>query len=116
MMSISRFLGVYRVLNEYTLKNTPNVSQVDADAVWHFLRPYVCVIHNESGRGYYLDRQYHLIVSVNHIPTPGKPSPEIPNALTRVLHHETLHQQAGANSPEWAADLPSSEFTSYWLY
>jgi hypothetical protein len=89
-----------------------------ADYAWHFRRPYVCVIHEPTGRGYYLDRNYNHIVSVEDILRPGVSGPNWAALLQRVITDETEynHQAASFTTPDWAKSLPPSEFTTYWLY
>lgn len=92
------------------------LSQYEADYIWHFLQPYVCVIHKD-GRGYYLNREYGHIVSVRDIPNPTVLEAGIPKPLQRVLPHETIYNQAASfTTPDWARDLPVDQFTSYWMY
>lgn len=93
----------------------------NAEAAWHFARPYVCVVHGPTGKGYYLDRRYQLIGSVNRIVTPprdgGSVDPDLPRTLTRCLPYETIDTQAASLfTPNWAVVLPCKEFTSFWLY
>jgi len=98
------------------MKPDTALSSAQADFYWHFLRPYVCVIHEPTGRGYYLDRNYDHIISVRNIIRPG--SQEGHPMLTRVIRHETeqCHRAASHTTPEWAEQLPIIEFTTYWLY
>jgi len=130
MLTKRAFLLHYRALAEYADLRTcvdgsddPNslfwpLNQQEADYIWHFLRPYVCVIHEPTGHGYYLDRKYQLIISVRDITRPGSKEPDIPTELLRVVSHETAlkHQAASFTTPDWASKLPLTEFTTYWLY
>jgi hypothetical protein len=93
----------------------------NAQKAWDFARPYVCVVHRPTGKGYYLDRGYSLIGSVNNIVTPprdgGSVDSDLPYTLTRCLPHKTIDDMAASfSTPEWAVKLPSKEFTSFWLY
>lgn len=85
-----------------------------------FVQPYVCVIHEPTRRGYYLNRNYGFICSVANIIRPGCPRNEdyVPQTLKRVIKHETVHShQAGSfTTPEWAKEYSWKEFTSYWLF
>jgi hypothetical protein len=87
----------------------------NADRFWHFTRPYVCVIHEPTKRGYYLDRGYNLICSVENILRPGLEGPPL---LTRHIPHETEfgHQAAATSMPIWAENYRVTDFTTYWLY
>lgn len=131
MLTKEAFLLHYRALQDYAnfrngnwhyhggegVFTLPPLTQREADYIWHFLRPYVCVIHESTGRGYYLNRNYEYIISVEDILRPGVQDNSVPTLLTRVVEHETelQHQATSFTTPEWAI-LPSSEFTSYWLY
>jgi hypothetical protein len=88
----------------------------EAEYVWSFTRPYVCVIHEPTGRGFYLDRNYRHVVSVDNIPRPGTPG--LPETLKRCVEHETErhHLCASFTLPAWIEGLSSNEFTTYWLY
>jgi hypothetical protein len=95
---------VARILNsEFSGKNH--------EMTWHFAHPYVAVIH-ESGKGYYLNRAYHLIGSVNNIIVPG--SNNFP--LTHCVEIAFKHQPASLMVPEWTLNLSTSTFTTYWMY
>jgi hypothetical protein len=95
-------------------------TQDEASKDWHFSHPYVCVIHEPTKRGYYLDRNYQWICNVEHIIRPGAANNEdyVPETLKRIVEHETEfnHQAASFTTPKWADELPPSEFTTYWLY
>lgn len=99
-----------RPFRDFELKN--------ADAAWSFMFPYVCVVHRPTGKGYYLNRGYCLIGTVNNIVVPGSANPDLPYTLTRCVQNETsfAHQAACFSTPHWATVLPVSEFISYWLY
>jgi hypothetical protein len=129
MLTKRAFLLHYKALKEYADlrscvdEEDPNclfwpLSQTEADYIWHFLRPYVCVIHEPTSRGYYLDRNYQHIISVKDIPVPIGKEAGIPAELQRVITHETErnHQASSFSTPNWASKLPTSEFTTYWLY
>lgn len=102
------------------LKGNPAWTQTEAETAWQFIHPYVCVIHESTGRGYYLDRKYNYICSVEHIIRPGDPGNEdyVPHTLKRVLEHEATKEHRAGNfqAPQWALGLPVTDFTSYWLY
>jgi hypothetical protein len=102
------------------LEGPTGQTQDEASAQWHFSHPYVCVIHELTQRGYYLDRNYQFICNVENIIRPGCPRNEdyVPHQLKRVVPHETeyLHQAASFTTPPWAEELPPQEFTTYWLY
>lgn len=129
MLTRRAFLLHYQALKEYAelrLTVAPenelgsilvSLQPSEADYIWHFLRPYVCVIH-ESGRGYYLNREYGHIVSVQDIPNPCRNEDGIPALLQRCVIHETArnHQAASFTTPDWANQLPVDQFTTYWLY
>jgi len=86
---------------------------------WHFSHPYVCVIHEPTKRGYYLNRNYEFICNVEHIIRPGGNNEDyVPWTLNRVVEHETQkqHRAASFTTPKWAEELPPTEFTTYWLY
>jgi hypothetical protein len=85
---------------------------LDSKKEYHFTHPYICVIHEPTKRGYYLDRGYGFICSVENIIRPCYYNR--PRTLTRFVEIETEHQ--AASFTEWAKKLPSNEFTSYWLY
>jgi hypothetical protein len=88
-----------------------------SDFVYQFTHPYVCVIHEPTKRGYYLNREYNLIIEVTDIPRPGFIGRSRP-MLDRVVPHETEpeHRASSFTTPKWAEELPPSEFTTYWLY
>lgn len=113
MVSLNSYLRMRRAM-ELLAERTDDPA--DAEYAWHFLRPYVCTIHEPTGKGYYLNRNYQLILSVDSIPRPGHSRFEIPELLTRVISHETQQQHRSSNAPEWAEALPVEEFTTYWLY
>jgi len=79
------------------------------------LRPYVLVIHQPSGRGFYLDREYRHLIDVDRCQEPRNP-----------VETERHFLCASNNHPEWVnaelreADLTSragaAEFDSFWLY
>lgn len=87
------------------------------DVEFHrFLRPYVLVIHQPSGRGFYLDREYHHILDVDRCQEPRNP-------VETTRHHLTM----SSNFPEWANLILEQEegtisksgmleFDSFWLY
>lgn len=115
MVSLNAYLRIRRAMELLGIHtNKPE----DAEYAWQFLHPYVCVIHEPTGRGYYLDRSYQFILSVDSIPRPGQPSHEIPVECTKIIAHETQtqHRPACFSEPEWAGALPLSDFTTYWLY
>lgn len=75
-----------------------------------FLRPYVLVIHQPSGRGFYLDRQYRHIVDIKNCQEPKNP--------TKVARHQLSSYD---DLPAWALQIDSlglrrEEFDSFWLY
>ena len=108
---------IARIVERATALDSPLTTQ-DAQALWNFVRPYVCVIHEPTGRGYYLDRNYCFVISVQDIPRPGIRVPKVSELLTRVVPHETeqRYQAASSSTPEWAENLPCDEFSTYWLY
>lgn len=73
--------------------------------VGHFLKPYVLIIHRQSGRGFYLNRDYRHIIDVD-----GCQEPENPVELTRQ------HLCACSNMPCWAMAEKTKEFDTFWLY
>jgi len=100
-------------------EGTSKMDQADAEFVWQYTRPYVCVIHEPTGKGYYLDRNYGYLVTIDNMPRPGSTdNGEIPNELIRVVQHETEpnHRAASFTTPEWAERLPVDQFTTFWLY
>lgn len=111
---LDREAGMFNncLYREFTLNN--------AQKAWDFARPYVCVWHRPTGKGYYLNRNYGLIATVKDIVIPvydgGSTNPELPHTLTRCLPHETMEAQSGGAIPDWAEGLPCTEFTSFWLY
>lgn len=112
MLTLNEFCVAYEGFENL---DPSSLSQRDAEFAWHFCRPYVCVIHEPTGRGYYLDRNYGLVVEIEKIPRPGwAPMP----MLNRCVKHETepAHRASSFTTPEWAEALPTTEFTTYWLY
>jgi len=110
-------------IDEGNLRNLPyyNLNGIfdNAEKIWEFSRPYVCVIHNPTGRGYYLNRKYSRICNeVRNIVRPGvEQHYAVPHTLSRCLPHETFDDQAASfDTPVWASEFPCNEFTSYWLY
>lgn len=122
MLTRRAFLLHYKALKEYAdlrslseeLHPDP-LGQYQADYIFQFMNPYVCVIHKD-GRGYYLNRSYQHIVSVHDIPVPILNEPGIPALLQRCVDSDQKHQAASFTTPDWASKLPPSEFTTYWLY
>lgn len=75
-----------------------------------FLRPYVLVIHQPSGRGFYLDREYRHIFDIDRCQEPRNP-----------VETERHHLAMSPNLPEWANLILKQvggtlEFDSFWLY
>jgi len=81
-----------------------------------FLRPYVLVIHQPSGRGFYLDRDYRHLIDVNRCQEPRNP-----------VETERHHLCMSSSLPEWAnlileqeegtiSKSGMMEFDSFWLY
>ena len=80
-----------------------------------FLRPYVLVIHQPSGRGFYLDLEYRHIIDVDRCQEPENP-----------VETERYHLCPSTNLPAWVEfeirgrsvirALKCSEFDSFWLY
>lgn len=110
--------GDYSFCSEQGHFGLTDLTQHEAEYIWHFLRPYVCVIHRATKRGYYLNRNYQLIVSVQDIPHPQGHEEGVPAMLQRVVTREIerKHQAASFSTPEWASQLPVSQFDTFWLY
>ncbi len=70
-----------------------------------FLRPYVLVIHQPSGRGFYLDREYRHIIDVDCCQEPENP-----------VESERNHLCPSTNHPAWVESIDYDEFDSFWLY
>ncbi len=73
-----------------------------------YIRPYVLVIHRPSGRGFYLNREYRHIISVECCKEPESP-----------VETKRHHLCASTNLPAWVkSDFPGRtlEFDSFWLY
>jgi hypothetical protein len=119
MISRRQFLALYKAVELMVSEGSPGTDAAEADFYWHLCRPYVCVIHEPTGRGYYLDRSYRLLIDVESIIRPGDDSVKQRYAmLTRVVAHETEngHRPGCSNEPDWATSKPCAEFTTYWLY
>lgn len=119
-MRLAQYLQISRALKFWADRGegTSEFGPEDAELVWRWTRPYVCVIHDSTGKGYYLDRSYNYICTVENMPRPGVQNHELPNEITRVVPHETeLHHQAASfTTPDWAEGLNNDAFTTYWLY
>jgi len=80
------------------------------DELQQFAKPYVLVIHKPSGRGFYLNRQYHHIVDVSNCQ-----EPENPTEVSR-------DQLPGCGDlPSWVCqELSCTDdyrcYDSFWLY
>jgi len=79
------------------------------DELQSFLRPYVLIIHQPSGRGFYLDRDYRHIIDIDRCQEPENP--------VEVSRH---HLCACSNMPCWAIAMSTlqqvNEFDTFWLY
>ncbi len=107
MISQSLYQALCNCVNE--LNSTALPPEVE-DEYQRFNRPYVFVIHQPSGDGFYLDRQYRHIVDVKNCQEPEKP--------VEVIRH---HLYIDAVLPVWANQidgfgLRTEEFDSFWLY
>ena len=111
MISQSLYKAIHSLVGERHFEgNSP------LDAEFHrFLHPYVLVIHQPSGRGFYLDREYRHLFDIDRCQEPRNP-----------VETERHHLCASSNLPEWVnaelreSDLTSRagplEFDTFWLY
>ena len=117
MLTRRQFLALYKAVTLSIEEGCPLVSSEEADFYGHFTRPYVCVVHEPTGNGYYLDRSYRLLVSVASILRPGSEVDRYP-LLMRYIPHETDNgfRPGCFKEPDWATSKQCAEFTTYWLY
>ena len=77
-----------------------------SDELRNFVRPYVLIIHQPSGRGFYLDRDCRHIIDVANCQEPANSA--------RVTRHQLVVTYS--NMPAWAMNEKSEEFDTFWLY
>ncbi len=70
-----------------------------------FIKPYVLVIHQPSGRGFYLNRGYWHIIDVDRCQEPTNPA-----------ETERHHLCPSTNHPAWVESIDYEEFDTFWLY
>jgi len=93
--------SLYRYICAY-IQNSPTPT---GDELRPFLKPYVLIIHRQSGRGFYLDRDYRHILDVANC--------QEPKTFAEIKRH---HLCACGNMPAWAMAEKSEEFDTFWLY
>lgn len=103
MISQSLYQKIHDLLRDYQFDCTPALD-VEFNG---FLRPYVLVIHQPSGRGFYLNREYRHIIDVDRCQEPKNP-----------VETEKHHLCASTNLPSWVHTevAGKDEFDSFWLY
>lgn len=112
MISQSLYQSLRSLLAECHVSGTSPLGKEKA----RFLRPYVLVIHQPSGRGFYLDREYRHITDVDRCQEPRNP-------VETVRQHVAMSN----NLPEWVNLILGQEegtirnsgmleFDSFWLY
>lgn len=87
-----------------------NSEELIKNGLDRFVKPYVLVIHQPSGRGFYLDREYRHILDISNCQEPQNP--------VEVARH---HLCASSDLPIWVRQELSCTadhrcYDSFWLY
>lgn len=113
MISQSLYQAIHSLVGSFYFGH--GTSNLDVE-FQRFLHPYVLVIHQPSGRGFYLDREYRHILSIECCREPRNP-----------VETEQHHLAMSSNLPEWVNVILEQEegtisksgmmeFDSFWLY
>ena len=101
MISQSLFLKIRCLVGAHVLD-----PGVDQDVELHrFIKPYVLVIHQPTGRGFYLDRGYWHIIDIDCCQEPES-----------AAETERHHLCPSTNHPAWIESIDDLEFDTFWLY